>query len=216
MKTTAWIALLLCPLVSGCLGWPYGHSDGAKIYPEVVPEVVVVEVPKTVHTDVLYMAYNAVDELLEYHSDRQDIDRVLFTTIVELNSFTETSTFGRLLSEFLTSRMTQHDYDVILVTLRDDALKVNDEGQFLLSREIKNLAADHNARTALVGTYTVADQHVFISLRLVSTVENAILSAVDRVVPIDNVIRDLLAKPVALYPNLRFVVDVDGTSLEEK
>lgn len=141
----------------------------------------------------LETAYWAVDALLAQLADRDCLGRVLVATLVDINAVNQTSMFGRQFSEFLSSRMTQRDVDVIHATVRQDHMLIRQDGQFLLSRDIRNLAADHNAKTVLVGTYGTTKDQVILSLRLVSTVDDATLSAVDFSLDRANEVQEMLA-----------------------
>lgn len=123
--------------------------------------------------------YSAIDSLLRQHDCEADLGRMLVATLVNINDFNETSMFGRQLAEYMSTRLTQRDKDVILATIRQDHLLIRDEGQFLLSREVRNLVADHNAKSVIVGTYGITKEYVYVTIRLVSTVDDSILSAVD-------------------------------------
>jgi TolB-like protein len=125
------------------------------------------------------LAYWAVDNLLDQLVDQDCLGRLLVATLVDINAVNETSMFGRQVSECLSARLTQRDVDVIHATIRQDHMLIRHEGQFLLSREIRNLAADHNAKTVLVGTYGTTKDYVLVSLKLVSTVDDSTLAAFD-------------------------------------
>jgi hypothetical protein len=136
--------------------------------------------------------YDAIDELLAQHPFPEDIDRVLVSTVVDVNDVRATTMFGRVASECLSSRLTQVNKDVIHATVRSDNMLVRSEGQFLLSREVRNLAMDYNARTALVSTYAVTEHSVILSLKLVSTVEDSTLAGVERVIPRTGTVTEML------------------------
>jgi len=136
--------------------------------------------------------YEAIDDLLAQHPFPGDLDRVLVSTVVDINDVRSTTMFGRVSSECLSSRLTQVNKDVIHATVRADNLLVRPEGQFLLSREVRNLAADYNARTALVSTYAVTEHSVVLSLKLVSTVEDSTLAGVDVVIPRTATVTEML------------------------
>jgi hypothetical protein len=142
------------------------------------------------------ISYEAIDELLEQHPNPEDLDRVLVSTVVDINDVGRTTMFGRVISECLSSRLTQLDKDVIHATVRSDQMLVRQDGQFLLSREARNLAMDYNARTALVSTYAVTEHTVILSLKLVSTVEDSILAGVDFVLCRDETVSDMLEEGV--------------------
>ena len=122
----------------------------------------------------------------------EDTQRVLVATAVDVNNVKRTSMFGRVVTECLSSRTTQLDVDVITPTVREDRLVVQKGGQFLLSRDSSDLAEDYNARTALVSTYACLEQSVIVSIKLVSTVENSTLAAVDFVLEATPGVKEML------------------------
>ena len=136
--------------------------------------------------------YKAVDQLLAQHAHDSDTQRVLVATAVDVNNVNRTSMFGRVVTECLSSRTTQLDVDVITPTVREDRLVVQKGGQFLLSRDSSDLAEDYNARTALVSTYACLEQSVIVSIKLVSTVENSTLAAVDFVLEASPGVKEML------------------------
>jgi hypothetical protein len=136
--------------------------------------------------------YWAIDELLAQHPFPEDIDRVLVSTVVDINDVQSTTMFGRVTSECLSSRLTQLNKDVIHLTVRSDHMLVRPAGNFLLSREVRNLAMDYNARTALVSTYAVTEHSVILSLKLVSTIEDSTLAGIDVAIPRSDTVTEML------------------------
>jgi hypothetical protein len=126
------------------------------------------------------------------HPYKDDYDRILVSTVVDINNVRRTTMLGRTMGECLSARLTQLDKDVIHATVRADHMLVHQEGQFLLSREVRNLAMDYNARMVLVSTYAVTEHSVILSLKLVSTVEDSTLAAVDVVIPRTSVVSEML------------------------
>ena len=147
--------------------------------------------------DLEEMSYDAIDTLLSQHPDSGALDRLLVATVVDVNNVNGTTMLGRVLSEFISSRVTQCSIDVIHPTVRDDHLLIQSAGQFLLSRNVKSLEADYNAKTALVSTYAVAGDTVHVSMKLVSTVSNSTLAATDFVIYQSAVVRDMLGISVS-------------------
>ena len=152
----------------------------------------VLHVHHVAHTPAL-AAYEAVDQLVAQHNDRRDIGRMLIATCVDVNNLGMTSMFGRQMSEYVSSRLTQKNIDVIHATVRQDHLQIREDGQFLLSRDVRNLAMDHNARTIIVGTYGVVQDYVLVSLKMVSTVDDSTIAATDFALQRTKVVNDMLA-----------------------
>ncbi|MDB4559365.1 FlgO family outer membrane protein [Planctomycetota bacterium] len=143
--------------------------------------------------DLMLLSYAAVDDLVAQRVIDDDHGRVLVATLVDVNNVEESSMFGRQVSEFLATRLTQQKVDVIFATVRQDHMKVDRAGQFLISRNVQNLGSDYNARNVLVGTYGVTEQTVMVSLRLVSTVDDSTLAATDFAIQKDALIEQMLA-----------------------
>ncbi len=156
-----------CKVSGVCLS---GHSLHSCYPSGYCPEV---------YSDIGPAAYAAVDTIVKQCDVDPDLGRLLVATVVDINNVERTSMFGRQFSEMAATRLTQHKVDVIHATVRQDHLRVDESGQFLLSRKVQNLAADYNAKCVLVGTYGVVDESVFVSVKLVSTVDDATLAAAD-------------------------------------
>lgn len=144
--------------------------------------------------ELIGLSYDGIDALLSQYPDAGNIDRLLVATVVDVNNVNGTTMLGRTLSEYLSSRVTQSGIDVIYPTMRDDHLLIQSAGQFLLSRDVKNLEVDYNAKTALVSTYAIAGDTVHVSMKLVSTVSNSTLAATDFVIYQNTVVRDMLGR----------------------
>ena len=124
-------------------------------------------------------AYDAVDDLVDQCDVETDLGRLLVATLVDINNVEKTTMFGRQFAEMASSRLTHNKADVIHATVRHDHMRIDERGQFLISRKVQNLAADYNARYVLVGTYAVCDEAVFVSLKLVSTIDDSTVAAAD-------------------------------------
>lgn len=136
--------------------------------------------------DLIATCYNAVDQLLGKGTDDLSRDRrVLVGTLVDLNNMERTSMFGRVMSELLSSRLTQRGYKVIQANIRDKSVLVRPgEGQFLLTRDMKELAQDYNVGAVFVGTYGRAGDKVYISVRIVNADYNTTSAAIDFDLPV--------------------------------
>lgn len=168
------VALMSAPLLGGCQ-----HLKGTGIDADT-------------GNSLRQATYAAVDSLITQHSDRADIGRLLVATLVDINDVNRTSMFGRQVTEYMSARLTQRDFDVIHATVRQDHMIVRPDGQFLLSRDIRNLVADYNAKCVVVGTYGLVQDYVFVSLKLVSTVDDSTLAATDFTVKRDGSVAEML------------------------
>lgn len=99
--------------------------------------------------------YDAVDVMLK--AAREDLPencKILTATFVDLDDVTNSSPLGRLLGETASARLTQRGHTVVNMKIRRDSVAINADGEFLLSRDARQLSADYDAKAVLVGTYT--------------------------------------------------------------
>jgi TolB-like protein len=67
-------------------------------------------------------------------------------------------------------------------------------GEFLLSRELSEISTKHNAQAMVVGTYAIASDRVYLTVRVVNAVDSAILASYDYNVPITRDVFKMLLK----------------------
>tara|TARA_X000000368_G_C22793358_1_gene606960 strand:+ start:66 stop:737 length:672 start_codon:yes stop_codon:yes gene_type:complete len=138
-------------------------------------------------------AYNAISHLLAtahppagelevFNSDRA----ILYSTTVDLNNYEMTTNFGRLHAELFSSALVQHwQNDLIKMTLRQSTTPiVPQQGEFLLSRKVQELAVDYNAGAVLVSTYSVAPDKVYLNLQLINVDYNTVVAATSYSIPL--------------------------------
>ena len=104
---------------------------------------------------------------------------MLVTSLVDINDFNASSSLGRLIGEQMVSRFVISGYSVIEVTLRNSLLVKRGGGQFMLSRDVRNISSANDAQAVVVGTYAVASEDLFVNLRLIRASDGTILSAYD-------------------------------------
>lgn len=114
---------------------------------------------------------------------------VIVASVVSMNQLNRTSTFGRLLSEQVSARFSQLQYQVVEPKLRGD-LMIREDGEFLMTRELKEIAKSVSAQAVVVGTYVETSQDIFVNLKVVQPETNYVLAATSYAIP--------LAKDVAV------------------
>ena len=120
---------------------------------------------------------------------------VLVATVVNVNDLSRSAPLGRTLSEQYASQMAALGFNVKEVKLRGDIFVKEGAGELLLSRELKDIARNHNASMVVVGTFSPAAHYTYISLKLVRTEDSRIIRAHDYALPNDRDINRLLALP---------------------
>ncbi|MBS4097068.1 MAG: hypothetical protein KGZ83_09585 [Sulfuricella sp.] len=116
----------------------------------------------------------------------------IVATLVNIDKLEQSSTFGRLISEQLASRITQLGHNVVELKVRNSVFMKRNEGEFLLTREIKEVATAHKAQAIVVGTYAEASDYVYVNLKVVNPANSMILGAYDYTLPMNKEIRRLV------------------------
>lgn len=117
---------------------------------------------------------------------------VLVATVVNVNDMGRSAPLGRTLSEQYASHMAASGFNVKELKLRGDVFVKEGAGELLLSREIKDIARNHNASMVLVGTYSGAANFTYVSLKLVRTEDSRIVRGHDYALPNDRDVQRLL------------------------
>ena len=115
---------------------------------------------------------------------------VLVATVVNVNDLSRSAPLGRTLSEIYASQLAGKGLNVTEMKLRGNVYVKTGTGELLLSREIRDIASQHNAALVLVGTYSRAVDYTYVSLKLVRTADNRIIRGHDYALPND---RDTLS-----------------------
>ena len=143
--------------------------------------------------DISYTAGDMLERNLLYYLDRTL--PILSTSFVNLDNLKETSAFGRLVGVQIASRFSQHGYRVIDIRLSNGKVLVQERnGELVLSRDMKRINNRQDAQAILVGTYTIAGNRAFVSTRLVSTLDNVILSSYNFSIKMDDLLKALAQK----------------------
>ena len=138
--------------------------------------------------------HRAVDRLLaSLHPDKEFLKNqpVIVATIVNIDDL-KGSRFGRVVSENVSTRLTQRGYPVIALKLRGTIFVKKTEGELLLSRELQEISLNHKAQAVVVGTYAEARGHVFVSLKMIDAATGHAIAAHDYTLPIDSALHSML------------------------
>jgi TolB-like protein len=146
--------------------------------------------------------YNAVAELMKRYqapasasnSGSASASPFIVATLVNIDQLEQSSTLGRVISEQITSRLAQIGLGVVELKVRNGVYMKRNEGEFLLTREIKEVASAHKAQAVIVGTYAESASFIYVSLKIVNPGNSIILAAYDYALPLDRQIRSMLRK----------------------
>ncbi len=168
------LILAACLLLSGC-------ADGLGTTPTGF---------STSSRTLMSYNYNAVDSLL-WRAGRA-INKntpMLVSTVANVNNVNTSSTLGRTISEQLSAHLAEEGYKVSEmklrqgITIQEGGLTDASAGEYLLSRDVRNVAAEHKAAVAVTGTYSVAADHVLVNLHLIDIRTGNLITGYDYVLP---------------------------------
>ncbi|NBX36524.1 MAG: hypothetical protein EBR10_04775 [Planctomycetes bacterium] len=184
LKNAALLSLAsICVASSGCVTRQSLVTDGS---PTALTSYDA-NYTETAYRAVQYMLWNARDEIVG--DDAFDSTRpVLCAVAVDLNDMNKTTNFGRLMGQSLkTALQAQRSNKIIEVDLRQAYIPIvqgENAGEFLLSRNLLTLAPRFNAGAALVSTYSIALNKVYVTVELINVDQNVIVAAHQFEVPI--------------------------------
>ena len=129
---------------------------------------------------IIAAGYQASDTLIEIARPELDPDRpIIVATVVDIDQLERSSTLGRYISESVSARFTQHRYRMVEMKFQNAVYMKRDEGEMMLTREIRDIASAHRAQAVIVGTYSRGNSTVLINLKVVQPETNIVLAAFD-------------------------------------
>lgn len=170
------VALLLATCLAGCA--------------EAPPSAVA---PRRPAVDITRGSYAAADALAaQLRTVLSPEAPLVVATLVNINRLDESSPLGRLIAEQVAGRFVQGGYRVIEVKLRSQLYMKRNEGELILTREVRDIARQHNARAIVAGTYAESADRVFVNIKAIELDSNVVLGAVDYQIERDALVRSLL------------------------
>jgi TolB-like protein len=135
----------------------------------------------TLSGDLINASYQIADTLLMNQKyPISESDSIIVATFVNINNLRESSTFGRLVAEQISSRLSQKGYSISELRLRTDSVFMEErKGEFLLSRDLKDVSRKHNAAAVVVGTYGYASGEMYVSAKIVNPADGTVISSCD-------------------------------------
>jgi len=114
--------------------------------------------------------------LLNISSRQQRKNKFVITTFVNLNDFVKTSKIARVISETLINEMHTRKFKIIDFRTQE-ALSVDKNGEFILTRDVKNLRDEIPESLLVVGTYSIINSsEVIINARVINNFTSEVLS----------------------------------------
>ena len=137
--------------------------------------------------------YAAADSLLaQVRGQLAPAQALIAATVVNIDALEQSSTLGRLISEQVSARFTLAGYRMIEMKFRNNVYMARDQGELMLTREIRELAPPHDAQAVVVGTYAQSSEMVFVNLKVIQPESNVVLAVHDYALPLDAMTRSML------------------------
>jgi len=173
------LALLATAALAGCASAP---RDGLP------PAPVGTSNPTVVRTN------EAADYFARVLQATKPSTPLVVASLVSVDDLSQSSSFGRMVGEQIAARLAERGVPVVELKLRNSLFMSRAGGEFLLSREVKDLTLDHKAQVVLVGTYSVMGSDVLVTLKAVDVRDNTILTGHSYTVSY-NAVRFMLEPP---------------------
>lgn len=125
---------------------------------------------------------------------KNDHRAILITSIADITNLDSSSAFGLMVSEQIGDRFAHYGFPVVDLRTRKDVKVREENGEYMLSRDIRKISKEHAADAALVGTYAVGGEHVYVSTRLIRPQDNRILSSYNFKLPLGPDVRKMIRK----------------------
>ena len=138
------------------------------------------------HNNLNSAIFDISSQLFNSTNKKNLSSKVVVTSSVALENFENTTQLGRLLGESMLSELHKIGFKVLDFRGRD-AILVNKDGEFYITRDITKLKDEIDNANILVGTYSLFDQDsILINVRIVNFENGAIISSARVVYTINN------------------------------
>ncbi|WP_428490825.1 FlgO family outer membrane protein [Rhodopila sp.] len=144
-------------------------------------------IPDSRTSDLGVLTYRAVDRIVAATPEVPRDAPLVVTSLSDVQNLDQSSALGNLVADMARTRLVQDGYATSEIRLRNAVSLQKNEGEFLLSRNQKAILPPQNAAIILTGTYSATPVKVYISLKFIAVTNGRIISAVDYVVPYDEV-----------------------------
>ena len=145
-------------------------------------------------TNLRTYSYHAAENIVASTHRKLVHDKpILVANLGNVSNLGQSSSFGRIVSEQLTSRLTQMGYEAHELKLYSSFLVLSETGELVLSRRLKEISQEQSAQATIAGVFAVTKKSVYVTLRLIGATDGRVISTYDYVLPLGPDIISLLA-----------------------
>ena len=135
--------------------------------------------------DLLATNHKAADALIAKAGKKLQFGRpVIAASFVSIDNLIQSSSFGRMASQQVSTQFSNKGFSVVEMLLRKNVYIVSQSGEFLLSRELQNISAEHNAQAVIVGTYAQGKSSLFVTAKVIDAENSIVIASHDYVLPL--------------------------------
>ncbi|MDR1490085.1 MAG: hypothetical protein LBS65_06320 [Desulfovibrio sp.] len=189
----------VCAAVSACAQPPSLLDDGRQKPPSITIQGMKVPGPDPNYTaarELRLKVRELADQLVAEIRDPSLAGTVaLPVSFVNLDDFSETSAFGRLLGEQIYFEFNQRGFPVREYRIENSVSVKKKEGEFILSRRRGSVPA--RSSLAVVGTYARGPGAIFVNARLVKPSNGQVLRTASMVFEANETVNTLLHRGVS-------------------
>ncbi len=143
--------------------------------------------------DLIDSSYEAADRLMENLITDLDASKTLLVaSFVDIDNVERSNTLGRMVSEQISSRISQHGFGVIEIKLREQLSVRPETGELLLSRDYTALRDGNDAQAVVVGSYALGQNKLYVNARIVRLNDNVVIAAHNYSLPIGTNTRSMI------------------------
>lgn len=135
--------------------------------------------------DIVATSHQVAERLV--NGARQPLDQdkpILVASLVDVANLDRSSDLGRLISEQIASRLAQLGFQTREMKFRGSFLVRRGGGEFVLSRDLRDISRAQDAQAVVAGVYAIAENAVYVTLRLIRAEDGVVIGAYDYALPL--------------------------------
>ncbi|MBI5558392.1 MAG: hypothetical protein HY885_12220 [Deltaproteobacteria bacterium] len=103
-------------------------------------------------------------------------ERLILTTMVNLDDLYETSGFGRALTEALSTSLFKQGFGIAEIRKAPGLYMKDKEGELMLTRDASLIAQKQEAQAIVAGTYSLTPTTVIVNIRMIEAGSSEVMS----------------------------------------
>lgn len=155
------LALSVTAALAGCVSTPKNALE---------------PIPPTTANPTVKSTNDAADFFAKVLRTAKPTAPIVVASLVNVDDLSQSSSFGRMVSEQIAARLAEREIPVKELKLRNSLYMSRTGGEFLLSREVKDLTTDLKAEIVIVGTYAIMGPDVMVTLKAVNVNDNTVVT----------------------------------------